>query len=134
MTTGPHHELVIHITDDGDVNVTIHCPHTGPDRPCASWRNNDDTESCICTCEACIDGEHADCDSDDIENIGRKWCDARPLDECWYHHVVVESGYWRDMLDFGHEGVQARIPVKLHGNSWEEPIEVEAIAQPEVTP
>jgi hypothetical protein len=34
------------------------------------------------------------------------------------------------MLDFGHEGVQARIPVKLHGGSWEEPIDVEAIAQP----
>jgi len=134
MTTVPHHELVIHIDRDGDVNVTVHCPHTGPDRPCASWRNNDDTESCICTCEACLDGEHADCDSDGIADIGREWCDARPVDECWYHHVVAASGYWRDVLDFGHEGVQARIPVKLHGTSWEEPIYVEAIAQPEVTP
>jgi len=130
VTTGPHHELVIHIDRDGDVNVTIHCPHTGADRPCASWR--DDAESCICTCEACVDGEHADCDSNYIEDIGRKWCDARPLDECWFQHAIATVD-WRDMLDFGHEGVQARIPVKLHGNSWEEPIEVEAIAQREVT-
>ena len=134
MTAGPHHELVIHIDADGVVDVTVHCPHTGPDRPCASWRNNDDTESCICTCEACIDGEHADCDSGGIPDIGRKWCDARPVDECWYNHVVAASGCWQDMLHFEPAGVQARIPVKLDGYSWEEPIEVEAIAQPEVTP
>jgi hypothetical protein len=132
VTTGPHHELVIHIDRDGDVSVTIHCPHTGADRPCASWRDNAEGESCICTCEACVDGAHGDCESDYIEDIGSKWCDARPLDECWFQHAIATVD-WRDMLDFGHEGVQARIPVKLHGNSWEEPIEVEAIAQPEVT-
>jgi hypothetical protein len=76
---------------------------------------------------------HGDCESDYIEDIGTKWCDARPVDECWFQHALA-AVHWRELLDVGHEGVQARIPVKLHGNSWEEPIEVEAIAQPEVTP
>ena len=130
MTTSPHHELVIHMTNDGHIHVTIDCPHTGADRPCASWRDNAKGESCICTCEACIAGEHGDCESDHIEDIGTKWCDARPVDECWFQHALATVD-GRDMLDFGQEGVQARIPVKLHGGSWEEPIEVTAIVQAE---
>lgn len=134
MSSGPHHELVIKIFDDAHVIVTVACPHTGPDRPCASWRENEADEACICTCKACAEGDHDDCPSDYVEDIGRKWCDARPVDECWYQHAVAETS-WQDMLDFGHDGVQARIPVRLHGNSWEEPIEVNAVTTlTEVTP
>ena len=132
MTTGPYHELVITLVDYADVRLSVACPHTGTDRPCASWRATEVGETCICTCEACVDGAPGDCESDYIEDIGHKWCDARPLDECWYQDAVAHAD-WRDMLTFSRAGVQARIPVRLHGGSWEEPIEVEAVTTQEVT-
>lgn len=134
MTPGPHHELVIKIFADGHVIVSVACPHTGTDRPCASWRENEAGEACICICDACAEGDHENCNSGYVEDIGRKWCDARPVDECWYQEAVAQVG-WQDMLYFGHDGVEARIPVRLHGGSWEEPIEVDAVTTlTEVTP
>lgn len=132
MTTRPHHELVVNIVDDATIMVTLACPHTSNLRPCASWRERDPDELCICECKACTEGDHENCNSDYVEDIGRKWCDARPVDECWYQNAVAQVG-WQEMLDFGHDGVQARIPVRLHGGSWEAPIEVEAVTTPEVT-
>ena len=120
-----HHTLVI--TFDGNVGVSVECPNTGPERECGSWRETTRGEPCICTCDGCVadgpDVPHHDCDQDAIEDIGPKWCKARPENECWYVHALREVGA-ADML-----AGELRVPVKLSGYSWEEPIDVELITE-----
>ena len=120
------HTLVITITDERTVAYRIECPHTGVHRPCAVWEQNADDHSCACECEACIEGAHDDCTSDGVEEIGRKWCECQPIDQCWHQHALETVG--DEMLDFGLDGITVRVPVELSGGSWDEPIDVAAVS------
>lgn len=125
-----NHQLVVTL-DREDVSVSLTCPydHSCPDdrsKPwdapdCACW-SNDDSMSCICGCEACLEGDHGECDEgDDVPDVGRKWCDAFPDGQCFYVHAIDMQG--TDMINVVGPLV-ASFPVEVSGNGWEEPLDI----------
>lgn len=126
------HRLRVTIERDS-VRLSIICPHdheAPPDRSaqwptpeCTGWVESLPGEPCLCDCDPCREGDHGDCESEYVENIGIKWCQARPSGECWYAHAMNEV----DM-----DAYTAPVPivldvaVNLIDYSWDEPIIMEA--------
>jgi hypothetical protein len=104
----------IHVVDD-----TATAPYPVPD--CEAWTTTPAANQCICDCDDCLDGNHDDCQTDYVEDVGNKWCQARPTGECFYSHAIREVGtdIMRLVGDF-----DAEWKVTLTGNGWEEPIEI----------
>jgi len=116
------HVLIITIEDDGDPSYRIECLRTGRDRSCAVWYQHPTGAPCTCECEPCTEGDHGDCESDEVEEVGRKFCQCSPADECWYQHALDQGG--REMLDFGRSMFTVRVPVDLTGSGFDESIDV----------
>lgn len=131
------HILHILIEDDCIANYTIECPEAdlAKERECASYTETEwpDQIACRCAeisgedtaCEACLDGEHDECAWGTYINDVGPSCRAKPMDECWYAHALKEVG--QEMLDFGRNKFELRVPVTLHGGGWEEPIGVDLV-------
>jgi hypothetical protein len=122
MTTEIH-LATFNVSQDGYFGMKIACPHEslGAERPCATWTENRD-EPYICECDACKEGDHECCEEEWVEGIGRKWCDCRPMDACWYQFMASEVG--PEAFDFGRDGISFTLPVKFSGGSPDDPIEV----------
>jgi len=124
-----HHRLNAQITGQGDIEVTITCPHDHghPDDVSKPWAVPDcttwtaDGSPCICDCDACRDGNHADCQSSYVDEIGHQWCEARPMGLCFYTHVLAEVGV--EMLNVT-GFLNASWPVEVSGHGWDESIDV----------
>jgi hypothetical protein len=119
------HVLVVHIDRDGYLAVKVECPHTTIDRPCGTWEEHAKGDACRCTCGACLAGEHDKCDSEYVAEVGRKHCQCDPVDQCWFDHAVGEVG--TEMLRMPKAGVTFRLPARMTGHGWDEPIDVEPL-------
>lgn len=117
------HILELTLDDEGYVRYKVICPFPdGPDRPCASWAEKLPDEPCTCECESCKEGDHENCESDYIDDIGTMDCQAKRIpNECWYAQYVNAVG--REVLSFPNEMVVS-IPVTLTGYGSDSPIEV----------
>lgn len=119
------HVLVLHVDRDGYLSVRVECPHTTIDRPCSTWGQHAKDDPCACDCGACLAGEHAECDSEYVPDVGRKHCQADPIDQCWFDHAVSEVG--TEMLRLPKEGLTFRVPAHMTGHGWDEAIEMEPL-------
>lgn len=127
-----HHQLKVTISGaEAESTLSIICPHTTADRPCAVHYEHQwpDANTCRCTAHdcPCREGDHGDCHQfgGSIEEVGYT-CLAMPKSECWYQMVNSEIGL--EALEVIGE-LTAVWTVDLSGNSFNEPIEVVPVDQ-----
>jgi hypothetical protein len=123
------HVIRLTIEDEGYVMMRVECPHEalGVNRPCCTWMEKARDEECICTCDACQQGDHDDCDQEYVPMIGRMWCQVRPIDQCWYAHMASEIGM--EAFNFGRATFTITAPVRFIGGTVEDAIDVELVQQ-----
>lgn len=112
------HTLTVTLAN-GEITVSVTCHDTDTPKPCATWYENTPGE-CQCRCVGCATGDHGDCDQPTIEEIGHKWCQCHPSEECIFSHALDEVG--SEMI-CPTEPLVASWPVSLSFNGWDAPID-----------